>query len=63
MFLIDMNDEERVAPGASLIHACEGYFAVHGPAIHGLEHMLAGGDADLSAVLNEYSSMFILFDL
>lgn len=58
-----MNNEQGVASGASLVHACEGHFAVHGPTVHGLEHVFAGRHANLSTVLNENSPVLVFLYL
>ena len=63
MFLADMNNEEGVTSGASLVHACECHFSVHGSTVHGLEHVLTGCHANLSTVLNENSPVLVFFYL
>lgn len=61
--LHDVDDEERVASGAPLIHASEGYLSVGRASVHGLEHLFAGAYADFGAILDEDAPVLILFNL
>lgn len=63
IFLVDVDDEQGVTSGATLIHASEGHLSIGSPVVHCFQHLLSWSHIDFGAVLDEDSLVLVLLDL
>lgn len=62
IFLCHVYNKDRVAPRRPFVHSSKRNLSIHRSPVHGVSHFRDTGYVNLCAVLDKYTSLFVLFN-